>query len=111
MKTLVVAMLAVAGCGDSFDGKGTPEEVAGGASDGQHVDVTGTVHAVTFDTQQSAARRMELVGHESDIAFVIENDAEESRGVTPAFDEPGADYPRTNDHYVLLRTTKPPGIS
>ena len=23
----------------------------------------------------------------------------------------GADYPRTDDHYILLRTTKPPGVS
>src|SRR3954452_16952095 len=110
MRRLVLAIVAVAGCGDSFDGKGTPEQVAGGASEGQHVEVTGTVHPVTFDTQQSAARRAELVGHEGDIDFVIENEPEESRGVTPAFDEPGADYPRTDDHYILIRTTKPPGV-
>jgi hypothetical protein len=111
MKTLVVTILAIAGCGDSFGGKGTPEQVVDGASEGQHVDVTGTVFAVTWDSLQSAARRQELVGHEGDIDFVIENDAEESRGITPAFDEPGADYPRTDDHYILIRTTKPPGVS
>ena len=71
MKSLVVAVLAIAGCGDSFDGKGTPEQVVDGASEGQHVDVTGTVHAVTFDSLQSAARRAELVGHEGDIDFII----------------------------------------
>jgi len=105
-----MAILAIAGCGD-FDGKGSPEEVVGGASEGQHVDVTGTVHAVTFDTVQSAARKLELVGHEDDIDFIIENDAEELRGMVHAYDEPGADYPRTDDHYILIRSEKPSGIS
>lgn len=87
MGRLLVASVILVGCGD---GKPTPESVATGGKDGQHVDVTGEVHTVTWDSTMVAMRG---VAHSED------------------FDAPGAIYPRTGDHYILIRSKKPPGIT
>jgi len=104
-----LTFLAMVGCGDNLIGN-TPELVAAAASDGQRVDVIGTVHAVTFDsTQPDMVRRM-LLGIQSDpIKWVLEQDDEEKRGVAFAYDDTGAKYPRTPDHYVLIRSVVPDG--
>jgi hypothetical protein len=105
------ACALVACSGDSFNGTGTPEQVIAGAKDGQKVETTGEVFAVTWDSTQTGARKDLLAGHGDEIEFVLEQEDEAKRAVRHAFDEPGADYPRTNDHYILIRTVKPPGIT
>src|ERR1051325_10042224 len=102
MRTLAYLMLAACG-GGGFSGTGTPEQVIDGASDGQHVDVTGEVFAVTFDSTPVAARFVEL-------GDGLLQDDEELRGQVHAFDDTNARYPRTTDRYVLIRTAVPPGV-
>jgi hypothetical protein len=106
-------ILVVAACGgsDSFNGKGTPEQVIAGAKDGQHVEATGEVFSVTFESHQVMARKQLLARHADSIEFVIEQDDEQKRGERFAFDDAGAQYPRTTDKYILIRTVKPAGIT
>src|SRR5262249_7605523 len=104
-----LVFLATIGCGDNLLGK-TPELVAVSASEGQHVDVIGTVHAVTFDsTQADMVRRMLLEIQSDPIGWVLQQDDEEKRGLQFAYDDTGARYPRTPDHYILLRSVVPEG--
>jgi hypothetical protein len=104
-----LVFLATIGCGDNLLGK-TPELVAVTASEGQHVEVIGTVHAVTFDsTQPDMVRRMLLDIQSDPINWVLEQDDEEKRGGQFAYDDTGAHYPRTPDHYILLRSVVPQG--
>jgi len=107
---LVAALLlAVIGCGDGGSGVLTPEQAAKG-KDGQKVTVIGDVFAVTFDSTQTAARKAELAKHPNDPGFLIEEDAEEIRGRVPAYQDTNAKYPRTPDHYVLIRSKVPPEV-
>src|SRR5438128_884741 len=109
----LVVVVVVVGCGDNkvptFSGTGTPEEAIAGASEGQHVVVTGKVHTVTFESTQKAARKAFLARHRdlSDlrtIEDVLEQTDEARRGLVHAFDDTGAGYPRTTDRYILIRT-------
>jgi hypothetical protein len=107
-----VAMLLIcAACGDGFSGAGTPEQVIAGASIGQRVEVTGTVHTVTFDSTQDAARRAQLALHRDQGAWALAQEDERLRGTVHAYEDVGAKYPRTEDHYILIRTVKPRGIA
>src|SRR3954451_24784075 len=105
---LLATLLAVAAC-DSGSGTLTPEQAAKG-KDGQKVTVIGDVFAVTFDSTQTAARKAELAQHASDPGFLIEEDAEEVRGQVPAYTDINAKYPRTPDHYILIRSKVPPEV-
>lgn len=105
----LVAVALLAGCGDSKKGVLTPEE-AGKEKDGTKVTVEGEVHTVSWESTQSAARRAELRVTSRDPDWVVEDDAEEKRGVKHALDEAGADYPRTDDHYILIRSKVPAGV-
>ena len=111
MMRVAFTLLVLAACGDSFNGKGTPEQVIGGAKDGQKVETTGEVFAVTWDSTQNAMRKAMLAKQSDNIEWVLEQEDEAKRAIVHATDEPGADYPRTDDHYVLIRTVKPPGIT
>ena len=105
------ALIVLAGCGDNLlPDVLTPEQAIGAATDGTHVTVVGTVHTVSWDSMQSIARRMQLTTHEEDVEWVLEQDAEEARGVHTAFDDAGASYPRSNDFYILIRSETPDGI-
>lgn len=105
---LLTAALLVA-CGDSGSGVLTPEK-AGKGKDGSKVTVSGEVFAVTYDSTQAAARRAILAEHPNDPSYIIEDDAEELRGQHPAYDDTGAPYPRTPDHYILIRSKVPPEV-
>jgi len=102
--------LAAVGCGDNLLGN-TPELVAASASEGQHVDVVGEVHTTTFDSIQNTPRRMLLAMHRNSVEWVIEQDDEQTRGQAFAYDDSGAKYPRTPDHYVLIRSVPPEGVT
>src|SRR5437660_786807 len=104
---IALAVLLVA-CSDA---KTTPESVASGAKDGDHVVVTGEVFATTFDDIMAAARRQELAAHPRDIDYILEQDDEEKRGVAFDYADTGAKYPRTPDHYILIRSVKPSGVT
>jgi len=106
---VAVLLAALAACGDGGSGVLTPEQAAK-AKDGAKVTVIGDVFAVTFDSTQSAARRAELAEHPNDPSYIIEDDAEELRGANPAYDDTGAKYPRTPDHYILIRSVVPPEV-
>ena len=106
----VAIVVLCVGCG-GFSGKGTPEQVIAGAKAGQHVDVTGTVHTVTFDSTQSLARRAQLALHRDQVEWIMEQDDEHVRGLVHAYNDIGAKYPRTEDHYILMRDVKPAGIA
>src|SRR5882672_12012540 len=110
MRAAIVAILVIA-CGDNFTGKGTPEQVIGGAKDGQKVEVTGDVFAVTWDSTQAAARKLLLATHRDSVEWMLEQEDEAVRGRQHAFDDAGAKYPRTLDRYILIRTVKPDGIT
>lgn len=104
------ALIALcAACGDEFAGELTPEKAAT-APEGHHVTVVGEVHTVTWDSMQVAHRKAELALHAGDLEWILEQNAEELRGVAPAYQDTGANYPRTPDHYVLIRSTVPTGI-
>ena len=110
MKRLLCCAV-VLGCGDnSLPAQLTPEQAIDAVSDGTHVDVIGQVFAVSWNSTQTAARAQALVGHEDDIDWILEQDAEELRGTHTAFDDQNASYPRTEDFYVLIRTAVPDGV-
>jgi hypothetical protein len=97
-------LVALVGCGDNQLGK-TPEQVIGGAKDGQVVEAIGEVHAVTFDSVMSQARKLFLAQHGNAIDDVLEQGDEESIAFGAPFGEqPGAGYARTGDHYILIRS-------
>src|SRR5258706_16468186 len=101
MRSVVVLslpLLVVACGGSSFSGTGTPEQAAAGASDGQHVVITGQVHTVTYDSTQKAARKAMLASYPNlhdvrAIEALLEQTDEERRGLVHAFDDAGAGYP------------------
>lgn len=100
------------GCGGhEFDGKGTAEEVTANAKDGQQVEATGEVFAVTWDSVQAPARKAMLAAHFDSIEYVLEQEDEAKRALVHAYEDTGAKYPRTEDRYVLIRTTTPAGIT
>jgi hypothetical protein len=110
--TLVItACAAWAACGD--DHAPTPESIAAGGADGQHVEVTGQVHTVTFDSVMSAQRRAAIARHagEPPSAWMFAEDIEESQAELHAYNDPPDGYPRTPDHYVLIRSAVPDGIT
>jgi hypothetical protein len=111
MRTLVVIALGLASCGGSA--KSTPEQIASDGKDGQRVEVTGEVHTVTFESKASAARRAFVARHAGidPLVWLLDDDEEEQRGARPAYDDPEQGYPRTPDHYVLIRSVKPAGIT
>jgi hypothetical protein len=105
-------LVAGGGCGDNQPGRlTTPEQLAVDGKDGQRVEVIGEVHAVTFDSAQVAARKALLAAHRDAVEWVLEQDDEAQHAGHTAFTEPDAKYPRTEDRYVLIRTTKPAGIT
>jgi hypothetical protein len=103
-------LVAVAACGDNVVGTLTPEQAATQAS-GTKVTVFGTVHTVTWDSTQTAMRKRELAAHAGDLEWILEQDGEEERGDHHAYDDGGAKYPRTPDHYILIRSAVPAGIT
>ena len=107
-----IVFIALVACGgEKFGGTGTPEQATAGAEEGQHVEITGQVHAVSFDSIQTTARKQQLAAHPDDIEWMLEQDDEGTRGKHPAYDDAGASYRRTPDHYILFRSTKPPAIT
>jgi hypothetical protein len=107
---LALAFVALAACGDPYNGKLSPEQAAK-APDGHLVVVVGTVFTTTWDSTQTATRKQELIDHAGDLDWILEQGAEEERGKLPAYDDAGAKYPRTPDHYILFRTKTPPAIT
>src|SRR5215831_5767079 len=107
---IAFALFALAACSDPYNGKLSPEQ-AMKAPDGHLVVVIGTVFATTWDSTQTMMRKQELIDHAGDMDWILEQNAEEARGKVPAYDDAGAHYPRTPDHYILFRTKKPPGIT
>src|SRR2546423_1737887 len=105
------ALIFLVACGDNASGIMTPEQAATSAGDGERVVVTGEVHTVAFDSTQTAARRAELAGHVWLRDWFLEDDAEELRADHFAYDDVNAKYPRTPDHYILLRSKTPDGIT
>ncbi len=102
--------LVLAGCGDNI--LSTPEAVVGVASDGDQVDIVGIVHAVSWDSKQSAAREQELLDHAGDLDYILEqNQAQMLRGLQHAFDDVNAAYPRTTDRYILIRSQAPADVT
>ncbi len=92
--------------------------MATGATDGQHVEVIGEVHTVTFESTQSAARKALLARrpdldqvHAIEWIFERGEQQERQRGQHHAFDDAGEDYPRATDRYILIRSVKPAGIT
>jgi hypothetical protein len=111
MNGRVVVLLGLVACGDNFSGKGTPEQTAAGAKDGQHVEITGVVHTVTYDSTQTAARKAALAKVRDQVEWVLAQDDEVKRGVKFAYDDAGAQYPRLPDHYILIRSKTPDGVT
>lgn len=103
--------VALVACGDHAGGVMTPEQAATQAKDVDKVVVLGTVHTVTYDSVQPAMRRIELAEHAGDLDWILEQGGEELRGKLPAYDDAGARYPRTPDHYILIRSTVPDGVT
>jgi hypothetical protein len=111
-RAIVLLLFVTAGCGDNLTGKlSTPEQVVAGGKDGQRVEVIGEVHAVTYDSVQAASRKALLATHRDSVEWVLEQDDEAQRAGHTAFTDTGAKYPRTPDHYILLRTVTPPGVT
>ena len=110
MLVIPLAVVLAASCGDNVLGTLTPEQ-AGAQVDGSKVVVVGSVHTVTWDSTQTAMRRRELAAHAGDLEWIREQDDEEARGLRHANDDAGAKYPRTPDHYILIRSQVPPGIT
>ncbi|HTJ43203.1 MAG TPA: hypothetical protein VL463_13955 [Kofleriaceae bacterium] len=102
-------IIVVAACGSTPIS--TPEQAISGAKDGDKLTITGQVHAVTFDSKQQAARKLQLANHPDSVEWVLEQDDEQQRGIAPAYMDTNAKYPRTPDHYVLFRTQVPDGIT
>jgi len=107
-----VVLVVCSGCGDNHTPV-TPESLAANGKDGQRVEVIGEVHTVTYDSTMTARRQAVIARHagEAPLDWVIEDDAEEPRGEQHAYEDIGADYPRTPDHYVLIRSALPDGIT
>ena len=103
---VVPVLLALAACGDPYNGKLTPEKAAM-APEGHLVVVIGTVFGTSWDSVQTAMRKQELAQHAGDTEWILEQDAEAARGKVPAYDDTGAKYPRTPDHYILIRSKVP----
>ncbi len=100
----VLALLAA--CGDPYNGKLTPEKAAT-APEGHLVLVVGTVFATSWDSNQTSMRKQELAAHPNDLDWILEQGDEQLRGRVPAYDDAGAKYPRTPDHYILIRSQVP----
>jgi hypothetical protein len=109
VRVLAIAAL-LGGCGDNIAGELTPEQAAT-QKDGTSVTVVGTVHTVTWDSTQTTMRLRELRAHADDIDWILEQGNEDERGRHFAYDDAGAHYPRTPDHYILVRSTVPDGIT
>ncbi len=104
----IIVWATLIGCGDP---KVTPETVAEGGKDGARVEVTGEVHAVTFDSTRAVAKRVKMANHRDSVEWVLEQDDEETMGKAPSFAEASGDYLRTDARYILFRSTKPAGIT
>jgi hypothetical protein len=106
-----LVLVACCGCGDNHSPV-TPESVAAGGKDGQRVEVTGEVHTVTFDSAMTAQRRALIARHAGDptLAWLLDDDQGEQDGELHAYDDPADGYPRTPDHYVLIRSVTPDGV-
>ncbi|MDB4959627.1 MAG: hypothetical protein JWO36_7196, partial [Myxococcales bacterium] len=115
MRPALLCLLCCGACGDNSTTKATtkatPESIATNAKDGDHVEIVGEVHTVTFDSTQRLARRVLLAMPQDPVAWVVNQDDEEARGVAHAYDDTGAQYPRTPDHYILIRSVKPAGVT
>jgi hypothetical protein len=103
-----VVLVACWGCGDNRVPV-TPESIAAGGTEGQRVEVTGEVHTVTFDSTMAPRRQALVARHagEPALSWVLDDDADELE----AYDDPADGYPRTPDHYVLIRSTTPDGVT
>ncbi len=103
-------VLALAACGDPYNGTLTPEKAAG-APEGHLVVVIGTVFAVTFDSQEVMMHSFERKLHALDPTWTTgeEREEEERPGDVPYEDT--ENYHRTPDHYVLIRSQKPPHVT
>src|SRR5947207_4826023 len=110
-RTLFV-LAACCACGDNHV-LVTPESVAATGQDGQRVEVTGEVHTVTFDSVMSAQRQAALARRagEPTLAWLVDEDDEAEAGQPHAYGDPPDGYPRTPDHYVLIRSATPDGIT
>src|SRR6516225_18440 len=106
-----IVFVVLAACGGGKSGPMTPEDAAANAHDGDKITVIGQVHTVTFDSTQSTARKLQLASHPDPVAWVLEQDDELMRAAAPAYNDAGAKYPRTPDHYILIRTQVPDGIT
>jgi hypothetical protein len=95
----LAVLVCVAACGDEFAGDLTPEK-ATTAPDGRRIVVVGEVHTVSWDSTHVVMREREGL-----------EEPEELRGLVFAYDDIGASYPRTPDHYILIRSQLPAGIS
>jgi len=109
---LARAALAVLACSACGDRAVTPESIAAGGTDGQRVEVTGEVHTVTFDSTASAQRKAVVARHAADPspAWLFDEDAEEQLAEASAYEDIGG-YARTPDHYVLIRSVTPDGVT
>ena len=108
---LLIVCVACAACGGGKSGPTTPEDAVANAHDGDKITVIGQVHTVTFDSTQSTARRLQLAQQKNPVEWVLEQDDELQRAAAPAYSDAGAKYPRTPDHYILIRTVVPDGIT
>src|SRR5262249_7546233 len=95
---LLVAVVASA-CGGGKSGPSTRGDGAGNAHDGDKTRVVGQVHTVTCDSTQSTARKLQLAAQKTPVEWVLEQDDELMRAAAPAYNDAGAKYPRTPDHY------------
>ena len=103
-------LLALAACGDPYNGTLTPEKAAG-APEGHLVVVIGTVFGVTFDSTEVSMHMMIRNAHAADPTWTTDvEETEEARPGEPAYEDT-ENYHRTPDHYVLIRSTKPPGVT
>jgi hypothetical protein len=109
MRGIAIVLLCAA-CGGS-SGPMSPEQAVSGAHDGDKITVVGQVHAVTFDSTQSTARKLQLAHHPDPVEWVLEQDDEQARAAAPAYQDTNAKYPRTPDHYILFRTQVPDGVT
>lgn len=111
MRNLLVMALGMVACGGS--GKATPEQIASAGKDGDRVEVTGEVHAVTFDSRASPARQALRARREGGdpLVWLLDDDDEDRAALQPAYEDVDPGYPRTPDHYVLIRSVKPVGVT
>jgi len=109
----------LAACGDEYNGTLTPEKAAQ-APNGHLVVVIGTVFAVSFDSTEVSMHKWKRLAHAGDPLWTVETEmGEEDEEGGPgahalARDVPYEDtenYHRTPDHYVLVRSSKPAGVT